>query len=279
MAGNAVVLHRVRQQPGPAAADIEHLLAGLEPKLAADMVELVLLDRGLVAILVPVVKISAGIAALRIEEGVVELVGDIVVEADVFFVLRRIAGRRLVVGNGFERPRPAARHEQEAPRDLEGEPPVHLLSDFPGSHARAALDHVEHRAVLDVDPRRDPQIQQRVEIRFAHQARDRPFVGDRNGERVARVVRRHPRAVPKREAEVELQAPMHVGKQSLQAVETLLRGGHAASFGLNDKDRRASAAGPTGRAGAWMPASETGTPRRAPARSSRPRTTSGTSAH
>ena len=70
----------------------------------------------------------------------------------------------------------------------------------------------------------NPQVQQGIHVRPAHQARNRALVRDRNRDPVGRIVRGNARAVPQCESEFELQALVRMGKKSLQAVETLFGG-------------------------------------------------------
>src|SRR6185312_17506077 len=73
---DAVVPRGVDRQPAPATADIEEALAGREPELAAQMIELRLLRR--VDVFVAGVKITAGIDHAAVEPQRVEFVRDVV---------------------------------------------------------------------------------------------------------------------------------------------------------------------------------------------------------
>ena len=89
---DAVMLRGMADERAPAAADVEEAIARLQPQLAADHVELVVLRAG--EIVVPVgLKVGAGIDHLRIEEEPVEGVRDVVVIGDVLLVGRRACRR------------------------------------------------------------------------------------------------------------------------------------------------------------------------------------------
>ena len=107
----AVVLSRVAGERAPAAADVEHRLARLEPQLAADHVELLPLRR--VEIVAPVVEIGAGVDHVLIEPQGVERIGDVVVVGDVALVLGLRSVALAVAADMLERPWAAARHEQK----------------------------------------------------------------------------------------------------------------------------------------------------------------------
>src|SRR5581483_5194415 len=63
---HAVMLSRVADERTPAAADVEERLAGFQPQLAADHVELIAL--GLGDVVMPFAEIGAAIDHLRIEK-------------------------------------------------------------------------------------------------------------------------------------------------------------------------------------------------------------------
>jgi hypothetical protein len=77
---NAVVLRRPDREPAPAAADVEECLAGLQPELAADEIDLVLLR--LLELAVRIAIVGAGVEHERVQEQGVEVVRDIVVMRD-----------------------------------------------------------------------------------------------------------------------------------------------------------------------------------------------------
>ena len=89
-AGDAHVLHRrqVQRQITPAAADVEHLQAGLQVELGGDQPQLVLL--GDFQAVVVVEEVGARILHALVEEQRVEVVAEIVVMGD---VLARLADR------------------------------------------------------------------------------------------------------------------------------------------------------------------------------------------
>src|SRR5580698_848035 len=101
----------------PAAANIEHRLAGLEAQLAADHVEF--LDLRLFEIVAPVMKISAAIDHLLVEPELIEGVGDIVMMGDVFLVLARRSVALAIGGDRLQGPGAAARDEQKIESDLQ----------------------------------------------------------------------------------------------------------------------------------------------------------------
>ncbi|MNS89316.1 hypothetical protein D3C72_1233250 [compost metagenome] len=77
---DAVIAGRPAGQSAPAAADVEHALARLQPQLAADAIQLLLLGRLQRRIVSG--EVGAGIDHLRVEEEAVEVVTDIIVELD-----------------------------------------------------------------------------------------------------------------------------------------------------------------------------------------------------
>jgi hypothetical protein len=82
----AVVTGRPAHQRTPAAADVEQPLAGTQPELATDVLQLVPLS--LIQRFVGTREIGAGVHALLIEPQTIELVGDVVMERDRTAVLR-----------------------------------------------------------------------------------------------------------------------------------------------------------------------------------------------
>ena len=81
-AARAVLLRGADHQCAPAAADIEQGLSRLQPDLRQDMVDL--LDLRGSQVLVAILEVGAGIHHVRVEELLVELVGNVVVVADRF---------------------------------------------------------------------------------------------------------------------------------------------------------------------------------------------------
>jgi hypothetical protein len=77
---DAVVLGRPDGEPSPSAADVEHGLAGLETKLAAHEIDLVLLR--LLELAVGLAIVRAGVEHEGIEKERVELVRDVIVVRD-----------------------------------------------------------------------------------------------------------------------------------------------------------------------------------------------------
>src|SRR5262247_2883746 len=103
------MLRGAARQRAPAAADVEQPLAGFQPQLAADHLQLVLLH--LVDVVVPVGAVAAGVDHLAVEPERVERIGDVVVVGDILFILilfrAPVAGP--VIRDAFERPWPAPR--------------------------------------------------------------------------------------------------------------------------------------------------------------------------
>ena len=82
------VLGEIEAEPAPARADVEHVLAGLDPQLGGDVAllgELRLLERHVRAL-----EIGAGILHVLVEEEPVELAGQIVVVLHVAPGARRV---------------------------------------------------------------------------------------------------------------------------------------------------------------------------------------------
>jgi hypothetical protein len=73
------------EQSAPAATNVEQPLARLEPQLAADHLQLVVL--GLLERVLPVGEVAARILHLRVEKQLVELVPQVVVKLNVVLVL------------------------------------------------------------------------------------------------------------------------------------------------------------------------------------------------
>ena len=128
---------------------IEHGLAGFQTQLPANQIELVALR--VLEALVPVVKIGAGVDHLAIEPERIELIRRVVVMVDVGLVLDELMPARPVGLDRFERPRAAARHEQEAPEDVEHQALVERLDEQLGLYLRSPRDEVEERAVVQVN--------------------------------------------------------------------------------------------------------------------------------
>lgn len=74
---HAVFASRKTRQPAPAAADVQQVLAALEPQLAAQVVEFILLR--LLQRFIAGLEVRAGIDHLPVEPELVEVVGNIVV--------------------------------------------------------------------------------------------------------------------------------------------------------------------------------------------------------
>jgi hypothetical protein len=188
-------------QRAPAAADVEQRLVGLEPQLAARDIELVAL-RGR-EIVVPVGEVAARVDHLGIEKQRVEGVGEVVVILDVVLVAGLTGCRRLAPPHRLERPRLAARQQQETAERLDRQPFVEALAEFSGSDPRPCRQYVKHRAATQVDSSADPKIGQSVEFRAAYHRRHHPFVRDHERKRAWREIARHGRAVPQHEADIE----------------------------------------------------------------------------
>ena len=149
---DAVMLRGMADQRAPAAADVEQAIAGLQPQLAADHVELVALRAG--EIVVPVrLKVGAGIDHLRIEEEPVEGVRDVVVIGDVRLVGggRAVAARPVAPRRPVERARHVGGRAQEMTGGLER---LELAQDLRAASdlaLRPLVGEIEDRAVLEID--------------------------------------------------------------------------------------------------------------------------------
>src|SRR4026209_2173024 len=75
--GDAVVLRRVDHESSPSASDVEESHAGLEPELAADVVELCNLRS--LEIVVVVTEVGTRVDHSRVEPQLVKVVADVVV--------------------------------------------------------------------------------------------------------------------------------------------------------------------------------------------------------
>ena len=73
---DVVMAVQIQSEPAPAAADVEHLHAGLEVQLGGDM--RLLVELGLLEAVRGVAEIGAGILAVLVEEELVEPAGEIV---------------------------------------------------------------------------------------------------------------------------------------------------------------------------------------------------------
>ena len=156
---DAIVLCRVTRQRAPAAAHIENGIARFQAKFAADHVELLQLHT--IEIVAPVMEVGAGVDHLLVEPELIERVGDIVVIGDVFLVLFLRSVAFLVAFDGLQRPRLAARHEEEG---VAGPQRLKLVERSP-EVARARLwpfgDEIENAAVEKIEPFCRPKISQR----------------------------------------------------------------------------------------------------------------------
>ena len=202
------MLRRIDREGAPAAAEIEHRLAGLQPQSPAAHLELV--DLRLGEIIVPFREIGAGVDHLRIEPERIEGVRHVIVIGDVLLVLSRAAVALVLLADLVQRPRPAARGEQEFCGGLHEQRLAQELAHVARPHRRTFRHEIEDRAIADVEARRGPEIAERLHVRAPHQARHHAFVGDRDGERVARPIGRNQRAVPELKAELQGEAAMHV---------------------------------------------------------------------
>ena len=208
---DAVALRRMAQERAPAAADVEEGLAGAQPQLAADEVELVplrLLER-----VGPVAEIRAGIDHLRIEEELIEFVAGIVMKLDelLFLVLRppgRIAAMELVTDRG----RPIV-GEQQGQRLGPGK----TLAQIPEANLALLLapargiDEIEQIAALDVDVADRVAPEQVLERRPPEQRAEHPRSGDPDARAVrAGAPERDLGAVPEPERERRVEDPGEV---------------------------------------------------------------------
>ena len=74
-------LVQVERRPAPAAADVEHALAGLQIELGGDM--RLLVGLGLFEAVGGIGEVGAAVLPVVVEEEVVELVADVVMVGDV----------------------------------------------------------------------------------------------------------------------------------------------------------------------------------------------------
>ena len=104
MRAHAVIPRGVTDERAPAAADVEKALARLQPQLAADHVELVVLRSR--EVIVRLAEIGAGVDHLGIEKELVERVREVVVVVNVLAVSRlgavpaRLVAAHRSSGNG-----------------------------------------------------------------------------------------------------------------------------------------------------------------------------------
>src|SRR5271163_2155376 len=149
MALGAVDVGRMTNQAAPAAADVEQSIAGLQTKLAADLVELCylgILERNLRGFEIP-----ARVNHLRIEKESVEGVRHVVMKPDQFVVLAPLAevgldflivARRIVAPRG---------RKQERQRATQRDLPIEILRQIQRfemieatrEHDRISADTVE----------------------------------------------------------------------------------------------------------------------------------------
>jgi hypothetical protein len=115
---------------------------------------------------------------------------------DVLLVFGLAAVAFAVLGDLLERPRPAARREQERQRDPQRGRRQEALAQIAAARLRPLGGEIEQRAVDDVDAARRPQIGERRQARRAHQRGDSAFVGDGDRQPVGWPVGRDARAVP-----------------------------------------------------------------------------------
>ncbi len=119
MRPHTVMLRGMAHQPAPAAADVEHVLAGLQAQLAADHLELGALRGRDVG--VPVGEVGAGIDHLGVEKELVEIIRQVVVELHQRLVVAPFAMLRgLRAGIGMAGAA-AARAEQEGQQRARGQ--------------------------------------------------------------------------------------------------------------------------------------------------------------
>ncbi len=155
------MLGRVADESAPAAADIEEAIAGLQPQLAADHVELVELRAG--EIVVPVgLKIRAGIDHLGVEEEPIEGVRHVVMIGDVLLVgLRSAVARDGVVLHPIEGAGHGAGRAPEVPRGLERLALAQTLEPAADLALRALRREIENGAVLEIEQARHMGIDER----------------------------------------------------------------------------------------------------------------------
>src|SRR5207249_3672057 len=108
---HSIMLRRVAGQRTPAAANIEKRFPTFQPQLAADHLEFVSLR--LVDVIGPIGEIGTRVNHVPVEPEGVKRVGYIVMVADVLLVLLWPSLVPPLAWYVFQRPRTAARDEQE----------------------------------------------------------------------------------------------------------------------------------------------------------------------
>jgi hypothetical protein len=93
---------------------------------------------------------------------------------------------RFAVANALERPRTAARDEEEFRRSRQRQPLVETSTNLLGPQLGPSRQEIEDDAAANVDPRGDPEIEQRVGAWPPQNRRDDALVGKDDGERIRR---------------------------------------------------------------------------------------------
>src|SRR6202789_1922771 len=229
MALGAVDVRRMTNQAAPAAADVEQSIAGLQTKLATDLVELCclgILERSLRSFEIP-----ARVDHLRIEKQSVEGVRPVVMKPDQFIVLASpaetgldllIVARRLVAPRGRKQ-----EWQRAAQRDL----PIEVLRQIQRfemieatrEHDRIGADAIEFLLGVEGENSR--------EFRLQHQTPDGVGRANDDSHVVPRVgPQRQDFPVPKLHAEVAPEKLGEVGDHGPCGLQTLrLDANHASN--------------------------------------------------
>ena len=230
--GDAVVPGRPARQAGPAAADVEQLLARLEAQLAADPVQLLFL--GGFQRRVVVGEIGAGVDHLRIQEDGVEVVADIIVELDeVLVAAARLVGADAVVAGlvpfgqlGRASVRAVEQEGQGGPGD---QSLVGPLGQVDGAAVVPAVGGVQRRSALDPHVAGGEHLEQGHQAGLEHQPAHGAGPGDHDLDVVASVrTQRQDLAVPQAQGQVGLKQVGDMGRDAARGDQSLVGiGGHA----------------------------------------------------
>ena len=110
---------------------------------------------------------------------------------------------RPVATNVFERPWSTSRNEGELDRSSEREALVEPFQKVPGAHSGTARGEIENRAVADIDPRCDPEIDDGIQLRPAHERCHGALIRNHDRQFARGPIRWYGGAVPQKEADVE----------------------------------------------------------------------------
>src|SRR5271156_2185964 len=121
---------------------------------------------------------------------------------DVLLVTRLGAvDARLFAADAFQRPRAAAGYEYKPGERCKRERFVERFHQRPGAYFRPARREIEKRSIAQIEPRRDPEVEESIDARPPDHRRHGALIGDDKGQRIGSKMGRYRRAVPQREAE------------------------------------------------------------------------------